>query len=223
MSRNFNGTNSDHLDVAAATYTSFPFSFCAWVKLAALGAARQVFNIGSSGSADQRYALHTNATNNAVHTLRDTANVAATTSAAISDTTSWHLLSCSSLNATTHIIYLDGANKTTNSASKTATFATPVYRISASPDGLNPMSGLIAHVAMWDIVLTDAEHLALSTRVPSEVEMTSLRDYWPLDRNTSSEPSLGRDNNPMIVTGTTFSTDNPVFNPQQILMGRSGT
>jgi hypothetical protein len=213
VSRFFNGTTSGHLDVATATLSAYPMSMCAWVKLAGLGATGHAFNVGTAGTADNRFSLSVDATNACSATARDTTQFSATSANVIQDLTGWWLISCTHASATSRTAYLNGGSAGTNTNSKTPGVSnTMVIGTTAGPSaGFN---GYIAHVALWDIALSAADHAALWLGMPNTVQAGNLQEYWPLVAGLSPEPSFGLNPHPMVVTATAatgiFSADNPL-------------
>jgi hypothetical protein len=73
------------------------------------------------------------------------------------------------------------------------------------------MKGLIAHVAIWNIALADADVLLLASGPPNNVQPANLIDYWTLNTNASPEVPLVGANN-LTVTGTLYSSSDPFYN-----------
>lgn len=72
--------------------------------------------------------------------------------------------------------------------------------------------GLIAHVAIWDIVLADADQSSLASgTAPSSIQSANLIHYWPFtEDHGSTEPDHGTGNSTLTLTNSpTYSTDNP--------------
>lgn len=217
MSRTFDGTNTFHLDAAVATISAPPITMFAWAKLAALGAARQMLNVGTSASASNRMALSVVAANNGRFSDQDgSARDAISTTPTIADTTNWHLITGGAVDHTVTgrfgmvDAYYPGKGSGTGGTS--APSAPNCMRISGSPDGANNMNGLLAHVGFYSVVLTDAEIEILRRFGPLAVQRANLVEYWPLTGNNSPEPSYGSSATSMTLTGAVvYSTDNPIF------------
>lgn len=209
MSRVFDGTNSHFLSVASATVSGFPVSFSAWVKLASLGALRYVFDIGTSGVSSNSKQLTITAGDIPQCSITSISGGNAGSPASIQDA-NWHLISGSMAAANSLAVYLDGANKGTG-AGVINPSAPNIMRISGAPSGTTNVNGLIAYVGLWNIALSDADHAALALGTPDLVQPANLVEYWPLTGNQSPEPSYGTSPHSMILTGTSFSPDNPIF------------
>lgn len=210
MSRLFT-SNSDHLDVASATLAAPPLTMAAWVKPQALGTAMQLFNVGTSGSNIQRMAISLVAAGAARMSDVDATLHEVISGGGILETANWHLVVGVAVDhtATGRAAYLDGANKVANAGGLSAPSAPNAMRINCTLSGANSSNALIAHVALWDIVLSDAEILQLFSVPPNQVRLADLVEYWPLTQNLSPEPSLGTTPHSMIVTGSTYSLDDP--------------
>lgn len=212
MSRFFNGTTNGHLDVASATVSAYPMSMCAWVKLGALGAVGQVMNCGTSASSDNRFSLTVDAAGFVSVAARDTTQQLSTSFWPITDLTSWWLISATFTNATSRDAYLNGGSVGSNVTSKTPGVSNAMA-IGATTLPSAGFNGFIAHVALWNLALSAADHAALMLGLPSSVQAANLQEYWPLTNGASPEPSLGLNPNSMIVTATAvtgiYSSDNP--------------
>lgn len=91
--------------------------------------------------------------------------------------------------ATNYHIYLNGAEVTyatsTNLTGGFASGAGATRKIGNTVSGLNTFDGMISEVAIWNVQLTKAEAIALTSpnvrRMPLQVRPASLKGYWPLD------------------------------------------
>lgn len=210
MSRSFNGTSSDYLDLSTLSVTAPPFTISVWVKLGALGTASYAFCVGTSGSTDNIRVATLNASNTPGATSRTTASVIAGASASIADTTGWHVLTSVFTSDSSRAAFLDGANKGTNGTANAPT--TPNYIILGAAPGVSNRlvnGSKLAHAAIWSSALSDANVLLLATARPCDVSSATLSEYWPLNYNTATEASVGSGANALTVHGTTFSTDDP--------------
>jgi hypothetical protein len=109
-------------------------------------------------------------------------------------------------------VYAEGVRGTDDTAAKAVTGVNQT-RVSNNADGTGGRwNGLIAHVCVWNIALSDANMTALAASTnPQDISPGSIVDYWTLTGNVSPEtPTVGADN--LTVTGTTFSSDNPTVN-----------
>ena len=70
------------------------------------------------------------------------------------------------------------------------------------------MSGDIAHVAVWDVVLTDDEVATLAEGIsPLRVRRGSLIAYWPVGGQSTERDIVGGLN--MTVNGTPTQSEEP--------------
>lgn len=225
MSRVFDGTNTFHLDATVATIAAPPITLFAWGKVTALGAAGQILNVGTTGSNVQRMGISMSATNFARFSDADAGTHDATsTSPPVPDTTSWHLFTGGAVDHTPtgRFSELDAYYPGKGGAGGTAAPTAPnCMRISGSPSGANSFTGLLAHVGIYSVTLTDAEVMLLYRFGPLAVQVANLVEYWPLTEGKSPEPSYGTSGTSMVLTGAVaFSTDNPSFAP---ISGRIGS
>lgn len=213
MSIYFNGVAGDNLTAASASITAGPHTFAAWGKLTVLGSARQVLTVGQSGSANDRYSLGLNASNQPRMQVRDATTVTeAPASAAVPDTTSWHLYVGSTITGDTDRSgYLDGGNRGNNHSTKTPSITPNFTRVSGDPAGGNVFIGFLAHVAMWNIQLSDADVAALACYTPNLIQPANLVDYWSFLTYGTTITSTGTAGTVLTVNGTKFSQDNPNF------------
>lgn len=210
MSRAFLVGGGDHLDAAYSTLT-LPFTISGWIKLTTLAANHRLVTYGTPAVATSRYTLGVDTTNapNAVHA--DAGVATATATGTTPSDALWHNVVSTFTSVSARSAFLDGINKGSNATAQSA--ITPsVLRISGAPDGTNVFRGLAAHIAIWNGVVSDADIAKLATLSPNMVRPDILWDYWPLQSNSASEPSYGSQGTILTVTGTTFSTDDPVLN-----------
>lgn len=223
MSRAFS-VAGDNLTNAAAAVTVMPatgFSMSLWIK-PTVGTTQNLMTLGAAAAANNQWTLVLTAAGAGQILVRD--NVASNTtvsSAANATSGVWNLITGTFTDDTNRAIYLNGANKATTAVLKPITAPTNT-RISGNPVATSPIlsSGLVAHIAIWNTVLSDSDVLALYTNVPSSVQVSSLLEYWPLTGNVSPEPSTGTLANSLTVTGTVFNTDDP-FGFPPLLMGQA--
>lgn len=222
MARNFTGI-ADHLDnaVPAVTALTTGMSMCAWVKFNTLLVTQDVLTLGQAANGNNRWSIGQSSLSAAHCTARDGAASSITSSSSLMSAGVWSLLTGIFSDDTNRASYLNGANKGTSAVLRaiTAPAATRVSGQNAA--GANTVTNaLIAHVAIWNTILTDADVLALYTNAPSSVQVGFLQEYWPLTSNTSPEPSIGILGNTLTVTGTTFNSDDPYGFPP-LLMGQA--
>ncbi len=213
MSRSFDATLSQYLEHAGAVVTATPLTMACWFNIAAIGTAYTLMGVFDNTSTTRLFRLQISITGVIGFAAGDTTiNTASTTSAASINT--WNHVCGVSISTTSRASYLNGANKGTNTTSRTPTGlnVTAIGRGSlATPT--NYMTGLIGEVSIWNTALTDDEVLILANgTLPSKVHPESLVAYWPLrglgaiELNTNIL-TLGQYN--MTVNGATSDSSNP--------------
>lgn len=208
MSRLFSNAAGDHLD-ASYTMPALPFTACAWLKLNTFGTGIRIFDLGSDGT--HRYSLGTSAADAAVaHHHDGTLSVATETAHPLSDG-QWHVAVGSWVGNSSRSAFSDGINKGTNAGARTSITPTAIV-VGQDFAALARLNGRMAHLAIWGGTLSDADISLLATVSPNMVRPDILLDYWPLQSNSASEPSYGSRGTILSVTGTAFSTDDPVLN-----------
>jgi hypothetical protein len=68
----------------------------------------------------------------------------------------------------------------------------------------------LAHVALWNTTLQDADAALLFTQSPQYVQPANLVEYWPLFGNLSPEPSMQTANS-LTVTSAQYSSADPFY------------
>jgi hypothetical protein len=212
-------TNADHLDNSSPPFTVTPMTFAAWIKVDATGLNNQcsIMTIGSSGVSTQRWSIQLTATTAVGAQAFDTTSNSVNSTVLITENVQWHLAVCTyASDNITKTSTTDNNATISGGASRTPVPVTPVVRIGCNPNGAANYIGLVAHVAMWDVVLNAAEIAMLYTMPPSYVNTPHLREYWPLN-GSSPEPSFGLSGNSLTVTGTTYSSDDPFGYPVTLM------
>ena len=193
MSRDFVAASEQGLRIDSPVITGPPLTISAWV-LKDLAAPRGiVFFVGDASTTDDRLQLQMEPNNGPVRFLvKNTANVFAATSTNWV-TGQWHHLCGIARAVDDRSVYLDGGGRGDN-----ATIQTPVAgNIDRTTIGRrdniessNAFDGLVGHVAIWNIDLTDAEVRILAAGAdPRTVRPDNLIAYWPLNGRTP-EPDI---------------------------------
>lgn len=201
-------SSADHLDLATSFPAGPPLTLAAWVKRNAIGVAHQAVNLGLTGDFNNRYSISASAADAVNANEKDTVSSGALSTVLINDT-NWHLWTGVFVSHSSRSAFADGGGKNTVSGARTGPNTPTVIRLGGDPSGANGLNGLIAHVAIWDIDLSDSEVLQLLTSDPRLIQPTHLLHYWPLTGNQSPEPDLGQRGEPLIVTNTTYSATDP--------------
>lgn len=212
MSRSFSG-NTDHLDNSSPAVTAVPLTISAWLKFGSTG-NQILVTVGVSGTGLNYFDIGQANAAAPIATTFDGVAGSSASSTFTMDTGVWHCLTAVYVSATSRAIYVDGTNKGTNAVSRVPAGinATRISgTLAATP--VNPIltAGLMAHVAIWNTALSDSEVALLATLAPTLVRPESLLEYWPLNNGQSPEPSYGVSPHQLSVTGTGYSTDNPVL------------
>ena len=218
MSRDFERGDSDYLvNSSTVLIPTIPYTVAAWCKIEAIGAdEHMVLSIYRDGNNFASCRIDdTGGTLSPQFVYREggTTNFAETTNTMTVGT--WH--HATFVNTGTAgvdqecIVYLDGGDKTSGGTAAlddltSITGGTAIGRYnSASPTDY--FDGKMAHLAVWDKALSDAEVTSLQTDTPDNVAAANLQYYWAFTTSslTDSEASLVLTNN-----GTTYdAADDP--------------
>lgn len=108
-------------------------------------------------------------------------------------------------------MYRNGVFVGTATSNKSIQNTANTLRVGQASDGSQQFAGTIAEVGIWDVVLSDAEILALAAGVsPRQVRPGSLKGYWPLYGAGSPEPDLSGNQNNMTVSSAAAADHAPV-------------
>jgi len=188
MSRNFVAASDHGLRGGSAVITGPPMTISVWArKDLATGRGIVVF-IGDASAADDRLQLQMEPNNGAVRFLvRNTANVSANTTTNWV-TGQWHHLCAIARAVDDRSVFLDGGGEGTSAVSETPVGGNIDRTTIGRRDNIessNAFDGDIAHVAIWDVDLTDAEIASLAAGVsPLKIRRDNLIAYWPLNGQT---------------------------------------
>lgn len=181
MSIDFSGTA--RYENASGVVTDYPCTMACWFNPDTFG-TNTTLGLGSA-TANAMQRVYVNST--AVHADSWNLGTGATASTTAAPSTgSWQHAAGVFASATDRRAFLNGGNKGTNATSKTwnANLNTTLIgqRRYAGTYGQG-FDGKLAECAIWDVALTDADILALSTGIrPSLVRPESLIFYVPLIR-----------------------------------------
>ena len=184
MSYLFDDASTEYLEVASAIVSGHPLTFACWAKpdaavnssLVAIsdnGVDNQTYMLAARGVADPKAAQFV------IRHSGGTVNVLGTVEWSIG---SWHHFCAVSATATSHAVYLDGADKQTSatSAEPTGLDTTAVGREPRLTPA-NYASGRIDHAVIYNVALTDAEVAMLAAGAsPLLIRPTGLVAYWML-------------------------------------------
>jgi hypothetical protein len=165
MSLSFTAASSQYMSTTSPPITAAPFTVCYWFKVPTVTVSQYPFGLGNSADTGQYFGLFPAGTV-ALDPVRFVVNASANSN--VDTTTSftantWHHACAVEAAANDHRAYLDGAGKQTEGTTRNVTGINrmsvgALLRTTAS----NYLDGLVAHLAIWDRALTDAEVLGLA-------------------------------------------------------------
>lgn len=220
MSVLFDNVN-DYADTSGTPpVVGYPCTISVWFKSSALGSQDRVVHLGrDDGTNVDCFALRKTSADALQATV-----VAATTPEASSATTvntvsvdTWHHGGAIFASTTSRTVYLDGdtANKGTNTGSRTPTANFAKYRLGTAMDLADDWQGYIAHVAVWNIALSEANIQSLAAGAnPLTIENANLVWYCPTlvnetpmqDRIAAYDLTLGGN--------AAYNSDNPTVDAE---------
>ncbi len=199
MARFFDGANPDYFSGSTTVITAAPFTVAGWGRVNTAATRNIMWALAASGFPSRYYLLSfLNAADG--QEVRFRAEQEPFNPAFADSTTSytvgkWHHLCGVEVTSSSRCVYLDGAGKGTNA-------------LPEIPAGVNlmalgildrgtagtaqPFDGDIAHVALWDVALTDAEVASLAAGVsPLAIRRDSLVAYFPLGGQSPERDIVG--------------------------------
>jgi hypothetical protein len=171
----FDDGSSQYLQNANALITDEPFTFAIWFNTDD-DTNNQVLLSVTDQNGNHRIQLQAagSAAGDPVRAYMEGTSVQAGFNATSGySTNTWHHAAMRSASGTDHAVYIDGGSKGTDSSDRGAYSGLDVTSIGVSEytgglDGL--MSGKLAHGAIWNVALTDAEILRLANgALPTEI------------------------------------------------------
>lgn len=222
MSKLFFSSASEYLSIASAVVTTTPFTMACWYYSYDIGFADDLVLMDLHASGSSRFAncyqmaisgfsgtpfgvvLLVNATSDAASTAVQTPfrwQHAAGVFAASSDRRA----------------FLNGGFKGvgTGDDAPAGINTTTIGRVSGSAPAAY-MWGRIAHAAIWNVALEDAEVSMLAQGVlPIQIRVENLKAYWPL---TYGAPVEWRNRFNLTATGTRAASDPPAFAKEPFFM-----
>lgn len=219
MSRLFSGAGH-LLQISTAVVTSYPSSACAWAKSSDLTLDQGLLWCGDVAD-NKEFACKISMegagtipiADYCAAKVRSNADGGAEAKTSIAYTANnWHHIAGVFPSISSRSAYLDGGSKGTNTDT-----VTPVGVDTTDiggEDGAGSMIGDIAHVAVWNIALTDQEVASLAAGVsPLRMRRSALVAYWPINGVSPEVDIIGGLD--MTVTGTSVSAEPP--NPGSIV------
>jgi hypothetical protein len=199
-----------------------PLSICAWIKPTAQTAAavRVVGLYQDTPATAGIFSLRLETTGAPTAQTYDGTTNALATGATLVTAGVWQHVAATYASASSRSVYLNGANKVTNTATATPTnvVETDIGALWNASAPLLFFDGSLAEIATWSVALTDTDVAVLALGVsPLFVRPDALISYWPLYGSYSPEIDLvGRAD--LTVTGASVSMHPLVYFPvdQQI-------
>lgn len=186
MSYDFDGSGAANLNVATPI-AAMPLTMACWFKIDTDGeghtficlgnaANQEIFRLGASMDVGGDPVVFRATTDGGSQS-----NVNTTAGATLS---TWYHACCVASGSTNRAVYLNGANKASVSAgTRTISAATRLAigsQYQAGTYGADT-NGKVAHVAIWDVALSDGEVAALAAGAnPLTIQPDHLIAYWPL-------------------------------------------
>ena len=217
MGRDFERDNSEHMTNATAVAADEPMTMAIWIKPETAGIDQHVISISHNTTASHYHRIFV--TSSDTITFRSRAGEAektATTTATIT-AGQWHHI-CGTLTAagSDRNIYLDGANKVTNTVDRDPSldYVTIAGLNNGGTQAGSYFDGLMAEAAFWNVLLTDNEVAALGNGVPVlRIRPLSLVAYWPLLAATGNAADYSGNGKTMTDVNTVLTGDHPPVGP----------
>jgi hypothetical protein len=223
MGRDFNGTNSYLNRADRLGITGYPISMFTWFKgdtFATNNRSLMGFFEDQGGYNDLfKFAVVTSGAIEMVSYDATNGYVGPTTSATAS-TGVWNSALAVFAASNDKRLYLNGANKVTNTGASAVTF-TDLNRFVIGAFGMGTpyeyFDGQIMHSAIWTAALDDQEALSLHNGIhPIRVRPASLLAYWSIDGRTSPEIDIIRGNGLTVTNFSSVIEDGPRIFQQTI-------
>lgn len=213
MSRSFNGSSNYLQTLSGAPVTAPPWTISLWFKGSVQAAYNFLAALDDGGATDRAYIAITGSGDTpagrpTLFVSDDPTESNSFATAGFTDNTWINITARRGANNDQSVSH-SGANTGTDTTSVTQ--GTPDrLTIGARGDMSGFGVGLIGHIAVWDVELSDAEVLQLATLYPTEVRPADLVAAWDCTEN--EDPILDSvGSNDLDVSGATFSADNPTL------------
>lgn len=223
MARLFNDASSQYVS-GPTPITASPFTINAWFNTTRSDSFQTIAAISTSGSADHYWWMFLNPSSQLRFRIQDTGSpleFLATPGTYSTDT--WHMATIVEAAPNDHRVYLDGANKATQSASRTPTGAN-TFSSGLLLRAINqfPFSGRVCEIAKWNVVLSDAEIATLYdggvALPPWLCQPDSLLFHYPLLEEDGDINWIGDDTYDLTNTnGPTYGEHVPLLDELPII------
>ena len=181
MSRFFNGT-TNYLNSATTPVSAMPMSMAAWGMPRGLSSTpHTLLGVYASGT-DHTLSLDVTQNSGTARACAGTNSESVAVSTVGGATPVWNHYAAVFTSATNRAAYFNGGNKGASTTSRSPTVDHLTLGASNRNGGLlRYWDGWIAHAAIWNVALTDAEVFLLAQGVlPYLVRRDGLVGYWPM-------------------------------------------
>jgi hypothetical protein len=206
MSRVLSGTGQ-YLTTSGAVLTAAPLTMACWGIHGATGVLDYAMMLGVSGATNNRFVLGVNASDQVFMESAAASASSAVTTATV-PTSGWQHFAGVTASATSRFAYLNGTPGSVQTTSRVPS-GINMLRVGAGGTASSLWTGTIAHCAVWNVALTDAEIAALAAGLsPLAMRPGALVAYWPyMGRDTADIDIVGRFD--LTNTSTTSGADEP--------------
>lgn len=181
---------------AFSEITDYPFTFAIWVKSDSQTVGQMAMFLGDVDVADVSYQIGLrgdHASDPAFVLSRDSSAIWDHTTSAYTAGT-WHHICCVFTNDTSRTIYIDGGNEATDANDTDYNSDVDTICIGRDNDS-NPtkyFDGAVAEAGVWDIALSGAQVINLSTdkHAPGLVASGNLIAWWKLDEAAGANNAI---------------------------------
>jgi hypothetical protein len=206
--------SSSYVSLGSGLLTAAPATLACFARTSITGVSQRLLGLHNSASASNRNYLRLGITaaNEVVAVAADASGTSDAASVATISANTWHHFCAVFGSTTSRSVYLDGANKVTDSANRPA--PTGVNRVAVGVDFVsgsagNPLApsgtGLIAEVGIWNVALSDEDVAALAKGIPPiMIRPQNLVAYLPLIRDL-----IDLKGNAFAITGSLTAADHP--------------
>jgi hypothetical protein len=215
----------DYAISATPPATAAPLTICAWVKPTSIGAQDYIVALGDANGATvtQCFALRMKADGQLEMYTADTAgtpDVTANTTSTMS-TSAWNHCAGIWTSSTDRRVVLNGnwAESDTSNAPRVPSGVTdlivgisPAMDLDGTPTLTNEWNGRIAHIAIWNVALSQSEIESLAAGAsPYSVQSGSLVSYIRTTESGSPGEDAVGSSDLTLVNQTAYDSDNPTI------------
>lgn len=208
MPRLFDDASSEFMEKDVAPITAAPFAMMCSVRSNDSSTIQGAMFLGDKDVASERWILLLWSDGKVRFGAHDGGAVdyAITTASWSQDT--WHHITGVEASTTSRSVYLDGANKVSETTSTTPSGADRISigRLGDSTPSAH-MSGDIADALLLNVEPTDAEITNINNGfLPRRIRPKNVKGYWPILGVASPETDWSFEDNDLTLTGTAKST-----------------